>query len=137
MFKKVLVVVLMLSLLAGAVALGVHLLHRDALAVNTFFAMEIDWVDEATMYDTEIEVVVRTRTELGGLLDEEPMFCTSTDGAESTWKAEFEPNSQSVIWEVEIFSDFEWNPDPPRVDGDDVIFYVENHLDGGFIFLGE
>ncbi len=45
MNRKVLTVFLMLTLLAGGVGLGIHLLHKDALA-DTAYTVQIYWLDE-------------------------------------------------------------------------------------------
>jgi len=94
--NRILAAVLMLALLAGGVGLGIHLLHRDALAQNTVFRVDIVWLEHD---DNDVDfVAILTWDEFDELVDAE--LADNVD--EGVWKVAFVPGTTSVTWEAFI-----------------------------------
>jgi hypothetical protein len=130
--KKFRLVFVAVILIAG-VALGVHLMHKDALALNTNFTAQVDW-GGFNPNDANIQVHLITRGSFAGpALDNVVMDFQNNDGQDiSHYTASFIPNSASVVWEIQITDNIifphHWTINPVW-DDDDIVWQGNNDMD--------
>jgi len=132
MYKKVLVAVLMLALLAGGVGLGIHLLHKEALANVTYKIYVNLWDD-----DEEVWVTLPNRR-VNFDFDEEGDFDEWTDAGgkavhvlddwhQGFWDALYDgaPPGTYRVWLDDSFQT--QGPNPAEVGGtvDSYVFFIE------------
>jgi hypothetical protein len=95
-FKFVILAVVMIT----GVALGVHLMHKDALALNAVWEARIDWGDPDNIDDADVIMTIKTYNQLGVIIDSHVMSYSYTDGVISYYIASFQPNANAVTWRV-------------------------------------
>ena len=93
--RRIPLIVLAVILIA-MVALGVHLLHKRALAQNVEFKVLIEW----TLHDDDDVEQVRVRTHAGGG-GELDNFQAQQNGLHS-WYVAFVPNPAAVTWSAKV-----------------------------------
>ena len=111
MSKKLLTIVLMLALLAGVVAVGIHVLHKDALASTKYQVYIYMDPPEAPRIDLE-DGIVKMKFEILGEWTDWVIAINEGDGIYSRMLSYYP--SQIYHWQVVVSSPEDFDPvDPP------------------------
>ena len=102
-------------------------------AVDTYFEVEVVWLDAETRHDEDLILTVTTTNGSGGVLYDlnEPMELNRTDGLTSFWAAEFEVDLEATNWKVLLDASGCTNVFDVyvRVDGNSINFGDDNIMD--------
>ncbi len=104
MNRKVLSVVLMLTLLAGGVGLGIHLLHRDGLALTNFIVFMIDQEEDEGVPGLWVEM----RFQIDEVWSE---WCQTEDRGGGKYVKSYFDGVEA--WQIR-FTSAEWQPWDPE-----------------------